>query len=76
MSSTINLKLRHKSPYKTMFSPNRPKHPHDTARKIYLQDLSNIRSNNAKSMGEESYRKFHSSSRNIIRDLHINLEKQ
>jgi len=76
MSSTTNLKLRHKSPYKTLFSTNKPKHPNDQARKIYLHNLSNIRNNNAKSMGEESYRKFHSSSRNIIKDLHINLEKQ
>lgn len=52
MSNTINLKLRNKSPYKTMFSANRPKHTHDHTRKIYLNDLTNMRSTNAKSIGE------------------------
>lgn len=63
-----------KSPYKTLFSCAQNKINADTTRKVYLHDLPLKQGHYSKNK-DDMYRKYHSSSRNIHRDLKVNLSK-
>jgi hypothetical protein len=63
-----------KSPYKTLFSCSSNRINAETTRKAYLQDLPLKQGPYSKNK-DDVYRKYHSSSRNITRELKINLSR-
>ena len=62
-----------KSPYKHLLSANKNKPPTESTRKIYLNELPFKKYTHNKSLESEEYRKYHSSSRNIIKKIPLNL---
>lgn len=75
MSNMAPLRPKPKSPYKALLSSSKSKGASDVTRKIYMNELPLKRTTMAKSIEDESYRKYHSSSRNIVKDLNLNLSK-
>jgi hypothetical protein len=73
MSNMAPLKPKPKSPYKALLSSSKSKGTSDVTRKIYMNELPLKRTMMTKSIEDESYRKYHSSSRNIVKDLNLNL---
>ena len=63
-----------KSPYKTLFSCTQNRMNADTTRKVYLHELP-LKQGLCNKNKDDIYRKYHSSSRNIHRDIKINLSK-
>jgi len=74
MSQLYHSKSKPKSPYKTLLSCNKTRTQQDTTRKIYCNELPLKRYTHAKSTEEEDNRRYHSSTRNVMRDLQLNLK--
>jgi hypothetical protein len=65
------MKSKAKSPYNALLSSSKSRA--DLTRKTYLNELPLKRTLPTRSIESEEYRKYHSSSRNVGKDLHINL---
>ncbi len=70
------MKSKTKLPYQGLALSSKGKQYSDLTRKIYLHELPLKRTAPTRSIESEEYRKYHSSSRNVAKDLHISLNRQ
>ena len=75
MSTNLVSKAKPRSPYKNLLSASKNKLPTEITRQIYLHELPLKKTPHNKSLESEEYRKYHSSSRNIIKKIPLNLNQ-
>lgn len=68
------MKQKLRSPYQALLSPKGRTNAEIT-RNIYMHELPLKRTAPARSIESEEYRKFHSSSRHPVKDLHLSLNR-